>query len=121
MARVPFTLRIDSAERAALEDLSKIERRPVNQLLNEAIKSYLRRQGRRESSLEANLAGLRAYRKRDPEFRRGIAAFVDAEASLIDPMEGEPVEGRLVAGQFVPEPAPPTGPVQTKIRDLLGA
>jgi hypothetical protein len=40
MARVPFTLRIDEKERAALEDLSKIEGRPVNQLLNESIKSF---------------------------------------------------------------------------------
>ena len=40
MARIPFTLRIEAEERAALENLSKIEGRPVNQLLNEAIKSF---------------------------------------------------------------------------------
>jgi hypothetical protein len=116
MARIPFTLRIDAAERVALEHLSKVEGRPINQLLNEAIKSYLSRRGRKERGLEANLASLRAYRQQDPGFRRGIAAFVEAEASLEDPLEGEPIEGQFVDGQFKP-----AGPVQSKIRDLLGA
>jgi predicted transcriptional regulator len=116
MARIPFTLRIDAEKRAALESLSKIERRPINQLLNEAIENYLRLRGRKERSLEANLAGLKAYRKRDPGFRRAIAAFVEAEASLEDPLEGEPIMGSLVEGELKP-----AGPVQSKIRALLGA
>jgi hypothetical protein len=45
MAQVAFTLRMDDEERAALEALSKIEGRPVNQLLNEAIKSFLVHRG----------------------------------------------------------------------------
>jgi|SRR5271169_2158151 len=116
MDRVPFTLRIGTEERAALKHLSKIEGRPINQLLNEAIKSYLSRRGRKERSLEANLAGLRTYRNQDPGFQRAIAAFVEAEASLEDPLEGKPIEGEFVEGQLKP-----AGPVQKKIRDLLGA
>jgi hypothetical protein len=111
MARIPFTLRIDSEERVALESLSKIEGRPINQLLNEAIKSYLNRRGQKERSLESELEALRAYRARDPRFQRAIAVFVEAEASIEDPLEGEIVEG----------PQQPEGPVQSKIRDLLGA
>ena len=116
MARVPFTLRIGTEERTALKHLSKIEGRPINQLLNEAIKSYLSRRGRKERSLEANLAGLRAYRKQDPKFQRAIAAFVEAEASLDDPLEGTPVEGQFVEGHLKP-----AGPVQKKVREILGA
>jgi hypothetical protein len=116
MARVPFTLRIDEKERAALEDLSKIEGRPVNQLLNEAIKSFLIRRGPKERGLEANLARLRAYRKHDPKFHHALAAFVESEASLEDPLEGEPVEGKLVNGQIETP-----GPAQSRIRELLGA
>ena len=108
MARIAFTLRIDTDERAALENLSQLEGRPVNQLLNEAIKSYLGRRGQKERGLEANLAALRAYRKRDPGFQQAIAAFVEAEATLDDP-----VEGRIEK----PEPA---GPVQSRIRELMG-
>ena len=109
MARVAFTLRIDTEERAALENLSQVEGRPINQLLNEAIKSYLGRRGQKERGLEASLAALRAYRKRDPGFQRALAAFVEAEATLDDP-----VEGRI---EKQPEPA---GPVQSKIRELMG-
>jgi predicted transcriptional regulator len=116
MARIPFTLRIDPQERAALEHLSKVVRRPINQLLNEAIKMYLNQRGRKERSLEDNLAGLRAYRKKDPGFRRAVAEFVEAEASLEDPVEGKAVEGRFVKGEFKL-----AGPVQSKIRDLLSA
>jgi hypothetical protein len=116
MARIPFTLRIDSKERAALQVLSKVEGRPINQLLNEAIKVYLSRRGRKERDLEANLASLRTYRKQDPGFRRAIAAFVEAEASVDDPLEGERVEGQFVEGELKP-----AGPVQSKIREILGA
>jgi len=116
MARIPFTLRIDQEERTALEHLSELEGRPINQLLNEAIKSYLIQQSPKETSLEANLSALRKYRKRDPGFQRAIAAFVDAEVSLEDPLEGKPVEGQFVGGQFQP-----AGPVQSKIQELLRA
>ena len=116
MARVPFTLRIDQEERTALEHLSELEGRPVNQLLNEAIKIYLGQQSPKEASLEASLSALQKYRKRDPEFERATAAFVDAEARHEDPLEGKPVEGQFVGGQFQS-----AGPVQSKIRELLRA
>jgi len=87
MARVPFTLRIDTEERTALEHLSELEGRPINQLLNEAIKIYLGRQSPKEASLEASLSALQKYRKRDPRFKHAIDAFVDAEARLEDPLE----------------------------------
>ena len=92
MARTALTLRIDAGERDALENLSKVEGRPVNQLVNEAIKNYLSRRGLKERSLGANLAGLREYRKQDPEFWRAIDAFVEAEAGLDDPLKGEPID-----------------------------
>ena len=116
MARIPFTLRIDQEERTALEHLSEVEGRPVNQLLNEAIKIYLSQHGSKEASLEANLSALQKYRKRDPGFEGAIAAFVDAEAGIEDPLEGKPVDGQFVEGQFQP-----AGPVQSKIRELLRA
>lgn len=99
-----------------MKNLSKIEGRPINQLLNEAIKGYLRRKGRRERSLEATLQNLEAYRKKDPAYKRAIAAFVDAEASVKDPLEGEPFE------ESDPQDSTkPTGPVQSGVREVLGA
>jgi len=112
MGRVPFTLRIDEKERSALENLSKIEGRPINKLLNEAIKSYLQQKSRRESALEETLARLEEYRKQDPEYRRAFDAFIEAEATLDDPAEGEPFEEL---------DAKPSRPVQKKVREILGA
>jgi hypothetical protein len=116
MARIPFTLRIDAEERIALEHLSELEGRPINQLLNDAIKIYLGQQSPKEASLEASLSALQKYRKRYPGFKHAIDAFVDAEARLDDLLEGTPVEGQFVGGQFQP-----AGPVQSKIRELLRA
>jgi predicted transcriptional regulator len=104
MARTAFTLRIDAEERTALEHLSGLEGQPINQLLNEAIKSYLSQQSPKEASLEASLSALREYRKRDPGFKHAVAAFVDAEASLEDPLEGKPVEGQFIKPRLVPRP-----------------
>ena len=96
-----------------MKNLSKVEGRPINQLLNEAIKAYLRRKGQRERGLEATLKSLEAYRKKDPEYRRAIAAFVDAEASVTDPLEGEPFEEHEHSRR---QP----GPVESSIREVLG-
>jgi predicted transcriptional regulator len=116
LARTAFTLRIEVAERNALKHLSKIERRPINQLLNEAIRNYLRLKGERERGLEASLAELKAYRKKDPGFRRAIAKVVEAEATVKDPLEGELFEEPEDGG-----PARSGGPVQDKLREVLGA
>jgi hypothetical protein len=82
----------------------------MNQLLNEAIRRYLRRRGRKERELEAQLAALRAYRKKDPGFKYAIDAFVKAEVSQKDPLEGEPIE----------DLNEPVGPVQSKMREVMG-
>ena|SRR5438045_961105 len=114
MPQIAFTLRIGPEERNALKHLSKVERRPINQLLNEAIKSYLRRKGEKERSVEASLSELRAYRKKDPGFRKAIAAAVESEATVRDPLEGEPFDE--------PEVGSPKsgGPIQDKLREVLG-
>jgi hypothetical protein len=114
MAQVPFTLRIGPAEHVALKNLSKIEGRPINQLLNEAVRSYLGKPGARERGLETTLASLRKYRKQHAGFQQAIAAFVDAEAGLEDPIEGKFEETAAAHSK-------PAGPVQYKIRKLLGA
>lgn len=114
MSRAAVTLRINIEERNALKNLSKIEGRPVNQLLIDAIKSYLKQKGQKERSLEATLNSLKAYRKKDPGFKRALADFVEAEATLRDPLEGEPVEE--VDSESTREPA---GPLQRKIRSVI--
>jgi hypothetical protein len=72
MSRTIFTLRIDIEERLALENFSRIEGRPTNHLVSEAIKSYLRKRDGKRRRLETHLADLRAYRKKDPGFKKAI-------------------------------------------------
>jgi predicted transcriptional regulator len=100
------TYRIDPAIQAGLSTLSKILHRPLNQLVNEAVRDFvLRRSQELEADLEASLESLRAYRKSDPRFERAIADYVDAEASLKE----DPAEGRVAD----------LGPMQARMIELL--
>ena len=111
MARTALTLRIDEPERDALRRLSNVEGRPINELVIEAIRSYL---GQKSRTLEAHLKTLRKYRRKDPKFRRAIAAFVETETSQKDPLEGEPVESDT------DHPSQPNGELQSKLRKVRG-
>ncbi len=125
MSRKATTVRIDPFAQAALENLSQVLKRPMNQLVNEAVKDYVERRSKEvERDLEATLTNLRAYRQRDPHFDETIAAFVDAEARLgkEDPAEGKVIIGKLVNGQLVEERAiEGASPLQAAIRRLLNA
>jgi predicted transcriptional regulator len=102
MAGKATTYRIDPSVQAGLSTLSKVLGRPLNQLVNEAVRDFVARRSKEVAmDLEATLEGLRAYRKSDPNFERAIADYVDAEASLKE----DPAEG--------------IGPTQTRILDLL--
>lgn len=104
--RKATTLRLDQAKQAALANLSKILRRPMNSLVNEAVQVYLEQRSLEvERDLEATLKSLRTYRQRDPHFKKAIAAFIDAEASLKDPIKTEPTQE--------------DSPVRTEIHRLL--
>ena len=78
----------------------------MNQLVNEAVKMNVDR-GSREAArdLEASLASLKAYRLQDPDFEEAIEAFAEAEASVADPLEGQPGQSE--------------GPIQAEMLRLL--
>lgn len=123
MNRKASTFRIEPSVRNALEHLSEVLNRPMNQLVNEALEDFVAQRSRQvEQDLEATLARLRAHRARDPHFKEAIAAAVEAEAQhgRDDPAQGEVVLGKLVKGQLV-ESAEDTEPVQSKIHRLLNA
>jgi predicted transcriptional regulator len=108
MSKKALTVRLDIDLQKGLATLSKIMRRPTNKLVIEAVRAYLDQHGRKaEHELEASLADLRAYRKRDPDFEQAIKAFAKAEVSTEDPIEGQPVKG--------------ASPLRTEIRKLLNA
>ncbi len=125
MASKPTTFRIDPPAQAALEHLSRVLKRPMNQLVNEAVKDYVNRRSREvERDLEGTIAKLRAYRRRDPQLERAIESIVDAEAQMgkNDPAQGKVVIGELVNGRLVEPPqAQDAGPVQAEVHRLLNA
>jgi predicted transcriptional regulator len=113
------TFRIDPRVQAGLENLSRLLKRPMNQLVNEAVKEFVRKRSTEvEHKLESTLAALRAYRERDPDFEWAVSSFARAEVEHAkqDPAEGEVAVGDLVEGQLVETAG---GPVRQEIRKLL--
>ena len=81
MSRKASTFRIEPSVRGALEHLSEVLNRPMNQLVNEALEDFVARRSLQvEQDLETTLARLRAYRARDPHFREAIATAVDRKS-----------------------------------------
>lgn len=106
--RKATTLRLDAPLQEGLALLQSILRRPINRLVNDAVRGYLdRRTAEVTSELEDVLSRLKAYRRSDPRFDKAIARLVDEEARL---GRQDPVEGR---------PSVPLGRTQQSIRRLL--
>ncbi|CAN5261413.1 hypothetical protein BH24PSE2_BH24PSE2_19080 [soil metagenome] len=100
------TIRLAPDVQERLSVLAKLLRRPLNQLINEAVQAFVERRSRElEGDLEDSLAKVRACRESDPDFEQAIAAFVDAEATLDDPLDERH--------------AKELGPAQTKVSELL--
>ena len=107
MTKVATTFRLDPVVKDGLSRLSKLQRRSLNHLANEALKEFVaRRTLEVERQLEATLEDLRAYRNRDPDFDRAIAAVVDAETTVTE----DPAEGRVVTD---------VGETESVVLDLL--
>jgi len=95
MAATATTIRLDPKAQAALQNLSKVTKRPMNKLINEAITAFVGHRSRTvEKELEAMVASLRAYRNSDPDDEKAIAAFVKGEATHADSVEGKAVTSR---------------------------
>lgn len=101
------TFRIEESTMVGLEKLSAILNKPLNKLVNEAMRDYVaHRISEVEVDLASTLEDLRTYHQSDPDFDRSIAAFVEAEVSTTD----DPAEGTVVAE---------AGPARKKILKLL--
>ena len=111
------TFRIDPVVKAQLSKLSGLLNKSLNQLANEAIRDFVAvRSLEVETDLEATLEDLRAYRKRDPNFRHAINDLITAEAALAS--EDDPAEGQVVSDTALPASMAP-GPTEARILGLL--
>lgn len=96
MPRKASIFRLDSDSQSALAHLSKLLGRPMNKLVNEAVRDYLLKTSQAEREVEQNLAGLRAYRERDLQVAEPPAAYANARAEVDD---DEPIQGRIPRGK----------------------
>lgn len=93
------TIRLDPVVKDRLNKLSILTDQSINDLTNEALRNFIEsRSLELEKELEATLENVRAVRKSDPGFKRGIAAFAKAEAAL----EHDPVEGKIITTKLTP-------------------
>ena len=108
------TVRLAPALQLGLEMLQGVLKKPVNKMVNEAVESFIeKRTVEVQSDLETLLSQIKAYRRKDPDFKLAIGQFVDAEASL----GGEdPAEGAITRTASAR-----TGPSQTMVRALLNS
>jgi predicted nucleotidyltransferase/predicted transcriptional regulator len=81
MASKASIFRLDSEAQTALGHLSKLLGRPMNKLVNEAVRDYLLKATVKERDIEGTLASLRAYRERDLQVRESSATYPIEEES----------------------------------------
>jgi hypothetical protein len=100
MSRKATTFRLDPDVQAALAALSEVQRRPQNQLVNEAVRVWLAKRLRdAEVSLQSTLTRLRAHRLADATGEQSMAAAMAAEAAVEDdPAEGVRLERTTTTG-----------------------
>ncbi|MDQ3259442.1 MAG: hypothetical protein M3Q00_01430 [Pseudomonadota bacterium] len=110
MTRKATTFRLDPEVQAGLALLSEVQRRPQNQLVNEAVRELVSKRSQEvEVDLKSTLARLKAYRLRDPTGEKSMAVAMRAEAAI----EYDPAEGvRVPRSEAV-------GPVAARMLDLL--
>jgi predicted DNA-binding protein len=85
------TFRLDPKLQENLTLLSQVLKKPLNSLVNEAVRGYLeKRSAEVESDLQRILDRVKSSRRNDPKFEYAIDATVEAEARFAaeDPAEG---------------------------------
>ena len=115
-ARKATTVRLEPALITGLSLLQRVLKKPMNRMVNEAVRRYVERQSAEvETNLQKVLESVQAYRRSDPNYEKLWAEFVDAEARY---GKDDPVEGRIKSAG--PKSRIKTaGPVQTMVRDML--
>jgi uncharacterized protein len=99
MLRKASIFRLDSDAQSALAHLSRLLGRPMNKLVNEAVRDYLLKTTQKERELEGTLASLREYRERDLQVREPPTEYLRA------PAESKPLDAarefvRQVSAQY---------------------
>lgn len=89
--------RLDSDAQTALSHLSRLSGRPMNKLVNEAVRDYLLKTSEAEHTVEQTLAVLRAYRDRIAQVAESTAQYA-AERGSGPPPDSDAI---IVARDFL--------------------
>ena len=102
-----LTIRVDEALYNRLNTLKKVVKVSMNQLVCEAVDKYVDEQSALTArELQGIARQLRAYRDSDPDLKKSLRSFAEAEGLYQDPLEEEVVD----TAKTVPH---------TKLQDLL--
>lgn len=108
-------VRLEPELRAGLALLQGTLKMTMNKLINQAVDELIsRRTAVVEADLEAMLRKVKAYRKRDPGFKRAIRATAEAEARASSEGLHDPAQGTISR-----HPRDDVGPAQSMVRQLL--
>jgi predicted nucleotidyltransferase len=86
MAPKASIFRLDPDAQTALSHLSRLSGRPMNKLVNEAVRDYLLKTSDAEHTVEHTLAGLRAYRDRMAQVAESPAQYAAERGPPADPV-----------------------------------
>ena len=110
MSRKATTFRLVPELQAGLALLSKVQGRPQNQLVNEAVRELVTKRTKEVVvDLESTLARLQAHRLGDPTGDNSMAAAMEAEAAV----ERDPAEGVRIPREVA------IGPASTRMLEIL--
>jgi len=84
MPSKPTLFRLDPDAHSALVQLGKLLGRPMNKLVNEAVRAYLLSTSQAESEVRETLASLSAYRERNLQVAEPAVAYAAAEIAKAD-------------------------------------
>jgi uncharacterized protein len=84
MPSKPTLFRLDPDAHSALVQLGKLLGRPLNKLINEAVRAYLLNTSQAESEVRETLASLSAYRERNLQVAEPAVAYAAAEIAKAD-------------------------------------
>jgi hypothetical protein len=111
------TVRLEPALITGLSLLRRILKKPMNRMVNEAVRHYVERKSSEvETDLQNVLERVQAYQRSDPNYQKLWAEFVDAEARY---GKDDPVEGRIKSAGAMKNRLESAGPVQAKVREIL--
>ncbi len=93
MATKNLTIRVDEEQYNRLITLKKVVKVSINQLVCKALDVYVAEQSVVAAQELQDIAlQLRSYRNSDPDLKKSLRSFAEAEGRYQDPLEGEAVD-----------------------------